>query len=203
MGVRRGRCRISGRGKHFLAGPVGPKRRTSGGSARRPPPLYTHTHTPPPPFVCLDARGQWRGLLPSSAWTRRRAMKRGQSGGWRNLPRLLVAGCWLARPRHRHSRRGIRENEDAQPSTDGLLGPARVGRSGQQVVAPRATGSRQRPVSEKRGGGGALRLFVRGRGVWGWWWEGGALVRRSTGSVALFGPVCWGGVLGGCVGPNC
>ena len=56
--------------------------------------------------------------------------------------------------------RGAAKIVDAQPSTDGLLGPAKVGRSGQHVVARRATWGHQTPVSEKGGGGRCASVFV-------------------------------------------
>ena len=51
----------------------------------------------------------------------------------------------------------------------GLLGPARVGRSGQRAAAPRATGDGHRPVSWVGGGGAPLKSCgagaLGGRGV--------------------------------------
>ena len=50
-----------------------------------------------------------------------------------------VSGIWLTRPRLRHSRRGSLKMRDSQPPRGGLLGPARVGRSGRPMPAPCAT----------------------------------------------------------------
>ena len=44
-------------------------------------------------FEQLDASDQWRGPLPSSVWTRHRAVKQGQSGGLRWQPTEGKEGC--------------------------------------------------------------------------------------------------------------
>ena len=64
---------------------------------------------------------------------------RGCEGLWERVWRYLVSGIWLTRPRLRHSRRGSLKMWDTQPPHGGLLGPARVGRSGRPMPAPCAT----------------------------------------------------------------
>ena len=63
---------------------------------------------------------------------------------------FVVSGLWMTRPRLRHMR-------GSQPPQGGLLGPAVVGRSGQPVAAPRATGGQSLPSFI--GGGGGLRFL--------------------------------------------
>ena len=63
-------------------------------------------------------------------------------GGWQKRlegRRYLVSGIWLTRPRLRHSRRGSLKMRDSQPPRGGLLGPARVDRSGRPMPALCAT----------------------------------------------------------------
>ena len=63
--------------------PIMPNRTTFGWAPKRAclPEFPLPPAIPGPPLAALDARGQWRGPLPSSVWTRPRAVKQGQSGG--------------------------------------------------------------------------------------------------------------------------
>ena len=59
------------------------KERTESGEANGPcfRQHFIQASFQPPPPPHLDAPGQRRGQLPSSVWTRHRAVKQGQSGG--------------------------------------------------------------------------------------------------------------------------
>ena len=64
--------------------------------------------------------GEGGGAQGGAAGVRGRGRREGRGGegeGAQGGPRgLVVAGCWLARPRHRHHRRGARENVGPRPS---------------------------------------------------------------------------------------
>ena len=68
----------------------------------------------------------------------------------------LVAGCWLARPRHRRSRRGARENVGPQPSRTALSVPPGWAEAGSKWQHPAPPGAAKGRVS--RGGEGELRM---------------------------------------------
>ena len=72
----------------------------------------------------------------------------------------MVNGKWVTRPRLWHSQRGPRKIWGCPTAMGGLLGPARVGRSGQRVAAPRATGDGHRLVLRLMGGGGGSAVAV-------------------------------------------
>ena len=55
----------------------------------------------------------------------------------------------------------------SQPPQGGLLGPAKKGRSGRPVAAPRATGGRHLPCFFAQGVGGGSAI-TEGRGCEGW-----------------------------------
>ena len=90
----------------------------------------------------------------------------------------MVNGKWVTRPRLRHSQRGPRKIRGCPTAMGGLLGPARMGRSGQRVAAPRANGDGHRLVSVVLVGGGGVRLCCGAgaqcrSGGWSRGWERG------------------------------
>ena len=94
---------------------------------------------------------------------------------------------WMTRLRLQHSRRWTLKITDSGPPQDGLLGPAMVGRSGQPLEAPCATGGRHLPNFDG-GGGSALgvgwELLVRAR------WTRARLAQWLS-ALVMLGSVRW------------